>query len=168
MSNNQQKKILMVCLGNICRSPLAEGILKSKLHDTDFFIDSAGTGNWHAGEKPDRRSIEVAIKNKIDLTNQRARQISKEDFSKFDVILVMDNQNFEDVISLAPDEASKNKVRKIVDFDKSKNSKIPDPYYGTTKDFEFVFHLLDQICDEICSEIVHNRFFQINQPHEKP
>lgn len=155
----QKKNILMVCLGNICRSPLAEGILKSKLSEIDYEIDSAGTGNWHVGEKPDYRSIEIAKKNQIDISNYKARQFSLNDFTKFDVILVMDNQNYNDVIALAPNENAKQKVFKIVDFDAAKNPKIPDPYYGTITDFESVFYLLDAICDNICEKIVQKRFF---------
>jgi len=94
-------RILMVCLGNICRSPLAEGILKSKVNTTNVFVDSAGTGNYHVGGLPDERSINVAKKYNIDITDQRCRQISVQDFDNFDLIYVMDNSNRRDVLSLA-------------------------------------------------------------------
>ena len=93
-------KILMVCLGNICRSPLAEGILKSKV-SSGVAVDSAGTGSWHAGELPDTRSIKTAQEHGIDITNQRARQFSASDFKKFDLIYAMDNSNYRNIIALA-------------------------------------------------------------------
>ena len=90
-------RILMVCLGNICRSPLAEGILKSKLPKDSFTIDSAGTSNYHIDELPDRRSIDVAKKHHIDITNQRGRQFTSEDFDEFDLIYAMDSSNFKNI-----------------------------------------------------------------------
>jgi protein-tyrosine phosphatase len=113
---SQKTKILMVCLGNICRSPLAEGILKSKLDPKKFEIDSAGTGSWHVGEKPDHRSIEVAKNHQIDISCQKARHFNNKDFENFDLIFVMDDKNYQDVLSLAPDTNSKNKIFKIVPF----------------------------------------------------
>ena len=106
-------KILMVCLGNICRSPLAEGIMRSKLSE-DFIVDSAGTGGWHAGELPDKRSISTAKNRGLDITNQRARQFKNSDFDSFDHIFVMDNSNYKDVLSLAPNEEAKSKVKLIL------------------------------------------------------
>ena len=94
-------KILMVCLGNICRSPIAEGILKSKLNSNNFFIDSAGTGSWHVGNKPDLRSIAVSKAHHIDISNQNARQFTYEDYKNFDHIYVMDQSNKNNVLSLA-------------------------------------------------------------------
>src|SRR5690606_23455860 len=94
-------KILFVCLGNICRSPLAEGILKSKVDPSKVFVDSAGTGHWHVGKSPDERSISIAKSNEIDITDQRGRQFSARDFDEFDLIYVMDNSNREDVLALA-------------------------------------------------------------------
>ena len=88
-------KILMVCLGNICRSPLAEGILMSKLPKKSFFVDSAGTGNWHVGKQPDERSIAIAKKNGIDISHLRGKQFSTSDFETYDYIYVMDNSNYE-------------------------------------------------------------------------
>jgi len=102
-------KILMVCLGNICRSPLAEGILSSKLNKNIFFVDSAGIGSWHQGEAPDQRSINVAKKHGIDISHQRARQFSVADFDVFDHIYVMDSNNYKYVISLAPSQEVKKK-----------------------------------------------------------
>ena len=141
-------KILMVCLGNICRSPLAEGILRSKL-DSNFIIDSAGTGGWHAGESPDQRSIETAKQNNIDISHQKARKFSIADFDLFDYIYVMDQSNYKDVINLAPDEAAKAKVALILGDSKE----VPDPYYGGQEGFENVYYLLDQACEEIAKNL---------------
>lgn len=141
-------KILMVCLGNICRSPLAEGILRSKL-DSNFIIDSAGTGGWHAGQSPDKRSIETAKQYNIDISNQKARKFSISDFDLFDYIYVMDKSNYKDVINLAPDEAAKAKVALILGDSKE----VPDPYYGGQEGFENVYYLLDQACEEIAKNL---------------
>ena len=107
-------KILMVCLGNICRSPLAEGILKSKLTNSNVVVDSAGTGAWHAGNLPDKRSIKVAEKNGIDITDQRARQITKDDLQLFDVIYAMDQNNYDNIILMCQSSAEKSKVKLIL------------------------------------------------------
>lgn len=147
------KKILMVCLGNICRSPLAEGILKSKLPDT-YLIDSAGTGGWHAGEQPDKRSIQTARNKGIDISQQRARKFKKLDFDFFDCIFVMDNQNYKDVINQASTENQKNKVQLILDeiFPNEKVD-VPDPYYGGQEGFEQVFNMLEQACQSIADRL---------------
>lgn len=140
-------KILMVCLGNICRSPLAEGILRSKLGD-NFFIDSAGTGSWHVGQCPDKRSVSVAKKYGIDISTQRARQFKVEDFDEFDLIYVMDQSNFEDVITLAKNEKQRSKVKLILG-----DKNVPDPYYGGDDGFENVYRMLDEIASQIATEI---------------
>jgi protein-tyrosine phosphatase len=147
-------KILMVCLGNICRSPLAEGILKSKLDNTKYFIDSAGTGNWHLGKAPDKRSIGIAKKNKVDISQQRGRQFELSDFDKFDLIYAMDSSNFEDLINLAPNQTAKTKVKLILDevFPNEKVD-VPDPYYGTENGFEQVFMMLDDVCKAIARKL---------------
>lgn len=141
-------KILMVCLGNICRSPLAEGILRSKL-DSNFIIDSAGTGGWHAGEAPDKRSIQTALNYDIDISKQSARKFSITDFDTFDVIYVMDQSNYKDVINLAPNEAAKSKVALIL----GNSKEVPDPYYGGQEGFENVYYLLDQACEKIAKNL---------------
>lgn len=147
-------KILMVCLGNICRSPLAEGILASKLPKNNFIVDSAGTSNYHVGQKPDKRSIEVAKINGLDISNQRARQFKVEDFYIFDFIYVMDNSNFKDIIQLAPDEASKSKVKLILNsLFINENVDVPDPYFGLENGFSIVYKMLDQACDCISSKL---------------
>lgn len=139
----------MVCLGNICRSPLAEGILKSKLPENSFLIDSAGTGNYHIGSPPDRRSIAVAKKYGIDITNQRARQFSHLDFEAFDHIFVMDTSNYENVIAFADNEKDIKKVELILDvLGDDQLINVPDPYFDDDG-FEDVFDMLDKACLKI-------------------
>jgi len=136
----------MVCLGNICRSPLAEGILKSKLPGHSFHIDSAGTGSYHLGSLPDHRSIVVANKYGIDITDQRARQFLTSDFDNFDHIYVMDNSNFQDVIKMARNAEDMNKVTLILDILNDDNLiNVPDPYHDDDG-FESVFQMLDKAC----------------------
>jgi protein-tyrosine phosphatase len=147
-------KVLMVCLGNICRSPLAEGILQSKL-PKNFIVDSAGTGGWHAGESPDKRSIEVAKKNGLDISNQRARKFTKKDFSEFDLIYVMDNSNLKDILKLAPNETAKQKVHLILnEIYPNENRDVPDPYYGLNDGFEKVYKMLDKACNSVAKKIM--------------
>ena len=146
-------KIVMVCLGNIYRSPLAEGILKAKL-PKDYVVDSAGTGAWHTGQQPDKRSIATAKNRGLDITNQRVRQFKVSDFDTFDYIYVMDNSNYKDVISLAPTEESKSKVRLILnEIFPNENVDVPDPYYGGDDGFENVFDMLDQACEAIARKL---------------
>ena len=144
----------MVCLGNICRSPLAEGILKSKIDSDNIFVDSAGTGHWHVGNKPDPRSIEVAKKYQIDISNQRGRQFSKQDFDNFDYIFVMDSSNKGDVLSLARNGADKAKIHLILDeLFANKNIDAPDPYYESIQGFESVYQMLGQSCESIVNRL---------------
>ncbi|NND52198.1 MAG: low molecular weight phosphotyrosine protein phosphatase [Flavobacteriaceae bacterium] len=149
-------RILMVCLGNICRSPLAEGILKSKLPEQSFVVDSAGTGDYHIGGLPDHRSIAIARQNNIDITNQRARQFSRSDFDAFDHIYVMDQSNFQNVINLARDTVDKSKVKLIMDMLDSAISDVPDPYFGGENGFVTVFEMLDQACEKIASTLLND------------
>ena len=148
-------KILMVCLGNICRSPLAEGILASKLPKETFFIDSAGTGNYHIGKQPDQRSILVAKKNGLDITDQKARQFSPRDYDIFDYIFVMDRSNYDNVISLAKDEKQKAKVDMILNhLFPGENVDVPDPYYGLQNGFDMVYEMLDETCDILAKKLI--------------
>jgi protein-tyrosine phosphatase len=147
-------KILMVCLGNICRSPLAHGILESKLPSDKFYIDSAGTANYHVGEAPDRRSIAVAKSHGIDISQQRGQQFKTSFFDAFDHIYVMDEYNFEDVIRLSRNDWDRSKVKLILEEDKSINlMHVPDPYYGDENGFEYVFNILNQVCDKIAQKL---------------
>ena len=147
-------KILMVCLGNICRSPLAEGILKSKISSSEVLVDSAGTGAWHSGELPDKRSIAVAKKYGIDLTDQRARLFLVEDFHRFDKIYVMDKSNYVNVCKLAPSADLIDKVELILnESHPEKDLEVPDPYYGGENGFENVYQMLDEACTKIKEKI---------------
>ena len=137
-------KVLMVCLGNICRSPLAEGILKSKLDPTLHQVDSAGTAAYHVGEPPDKRSIAIAAAHGIDISGQRARQFQVEDFELFDRIYVMDHANYQNVLHIAPNEIHKNKVQLLCG-----QQEVPDPYYGGDKGFAQVFDVIDQACSTL-------------------
>ncbi|MBD3889763.1 low molecular weight protein-tyrosine-phosphatase [Olleya marilimosa] len=143
-------KILMVCLGNICRSPLAEGILQSKLDNNLFVVDSAGTSSYHIGNKPDPRSIAIAKKKGIDITQQQARQFVKQDFLDFDIIYAMDNSNYNNIIALAENDKQKSKVNLILNESyPERNLDVPDPYYGGDKGFENVFNMLNEACNKI-------------------
>jgi len=140
----------MVCLGNICRSPLAEGILQSKLDANFFSIDSAGTAAYHIGELPDQRSIAVAKKHGIDISNQKARKFDIKDFIEFDVIYAMDKENYQNICSLAKNKTELQKVKMILDKVKpSQNLSVPDPYYGGDDGFQNVYQLLDEACEKI-------------------
>lgn len=138
-------KVLVICLGNICRSPLGEGILHHHKPNTDWHIDSAGIGNWHVGSAPDNRSIKVAMENGIDISSQKTRQITQDDFNTFDFILVMEP----DQIEILERNYSKGKaqVKLITEWaHPNENIIVPDPYYGEQKDFSFAFNLLEKSC----------------------
>ncbi len=143
-------KILMVCLGNICRSPLAEGILKDKIKKSglDWEVDSAGTSGWHSGDQPDIRSMEVASKYKIDISDQASRKVRSVDYEIFDLIYAMDTQNYNDLISQATEE-EKSKIKLILnEIDPNKNKSVPDPYWDDNG-FEKVYAMLDEACEVI-------------------
>ena len=135
--------VLMVCLGNICRSPLAHGILESKAPE-NWYIDSAGTSGWHEGERPDTRSIVTAKGRGLNIDQQRSRPFLVEDFERFDVIFAMDSSNYTNITRLAPDETSKAKVRLIMnEAYPGENRQVPDPYTGGQRGFEDVYDMLD-------------------------
>ncbi|MCB0579845.1 MAG: low molecular weight phosphotyrosine protein phosphatase [Phaeodactylibacter sp.] len=144
-------KILMVCLGNICRSPLAEGIMKHKLreHGLDWTVDSAGTGFWHVGEPPDPRSVSTARQHGLDISRQRARQIQPADLDDYDLILAMDSSNYQDILRLANGSRQENKVEMILNYvDPGSNRNVPDPYWNDDG-FDRVFHMLDEACERV-------------------
>jgi len=140
----------MVCLGNICRSPLAEGIMQHLVEQNglDWQIDSAGTGNWHVGEGPDRRSTRAAGNHGIDISKQICRQFRQHDFGAFDLIMVMDKYNHSDVLAMAPDEEAAAKVKLLLD-----DKEVPDPYYDDDM-FEPVFQLIEKGCLEIIKNYI--------------
>jgi protein-tyrosine phosphatase len=152
-------KILMVCLGNICRSPLADGIMRKLVQDynLDWTIDSAGTGNWHVGETPDRRAIQTAKKFGVDISGLCARQFSVKDFDEFDKIYVMDASNYQDVIALARNEEDKKKVDLLLNLTHPKmNKTVPDPWYDETL-FEPVFKMIEEACKKIVAGVSNSR-----------
>ncbi|MDP2088965.1 MAG: low molecular weight protein-tyrosine-phosphatase [Flavobacteriaceae bacterium] len=147
-------KILMVCLGNICRSPLAEGILKSKVNSLEVLVDSAGTSDFHQGDLPDSRSIQIAKKYGIDITDQRSRPFKISDFDAFDIIYVMDKSNYQNILNLAKNESDKQKVKLILsEINWSKSTEVPDPYNSGEKGFDQVFKMLDEACAIISSKL---------------
>lgn len=146
-------KVLMVCLGNICRSPLAEGILQNKVNAEDVFVDSAGTGGFHVGDAPDPRSIAVARKNGLNIEKQRCRKFQVSDFQKFDVIYVMDKTNYDNVSALAQNDTDIQKVKLLLEEVDLPEKQVPDPYYDEEDGFEQVYHLIDRACDAIAKKL---------------
>ena len=150
-------KILMVCLGNICRSPLAEGILKSKLPNS-FIVDSAGTANYHTGNPPDQRSIVVGKKYGLDISNLKGRQFEVSDFDTFELIYVMDDSNFKNVIKLARNDEDIAKVKFILnEVYPNQNYDVPDPYYGGNEGFENIYKMLDEACSNIAKTLTSQK-----------
>ena len=154
------KKILFVCLGNICRSPAAEGIFNQKIKERDlenfFVVDSAGTGSWHVGNLPDQRMRKTALSRGIELTS-RARQIEENDLYEFDQILVMDKENLEAVKSLTKDDMNpvNSKIRLVLSYSKnSQLDEVPDPYYGGQNGFDKVLDLLDDAMDGLIDSLM--------------
>lgn len=139
-------KVLMVCLGNICRSPLAEGVFRDLTAHTDFEVDSAGTANYHTGAPPDKRSIRVAAKNGIEISHLKARQLTTHDIDDFDHILVMDEQNLNDALALCSTNQQRKKIAMLTSAGGVHASHIPDPYYGDEHDFDFVYSLVHDCC----------------------
>jgi protein-tyrosine phosphatase len=159
------KSILMVCLGNICRSPVAEGIMRNKLENfkLNIEVDSAGTSNYHIGENPDARSAKNALKNGIDISNLKARQFKAEDFDYFDIIYVMDEQNKSDVSSLARNTTDQSKVKLILsELPNSTYKSVPDPYFGDEAGFQLVYDLLNQACENVAHQL-SNQSISIQQ-----
>lgn len=147
-------RVLMVCLGNICRSPVAEGIMKEKAkkYQLDLTVDSAGTSGWHNGELPDPRSMSNAAERGIDISDQRSRKVLLSDFDLFDKIYAMDRSNFQNLLALAP-AAKQSKVEMILEHSHPGMKKdVPDPYY-TEDGFDEVFDLLDEACENLALKI---------------
>ncbi len=148
------QRILMVCLGNICRSSLAEGILKSKINSEAVFVASAGTSDYHFNENPDERAIAIAKENGIDISTQQSRKFIVKDFDDFDTIYVMDKSNYSDVLRLARNNEDKKKVKLILnEAFPERDREVPDPYYGGDKGFVDVYKILDMACDVIASKL---------------
>ena len=149
-------KVLMVCLGNICRSPIAEGILRHKAAKQGIEVetDSAGTSAFHAGEAPDSRMIAAAKNNGIDITDLKARQFIPADFDRFDLIYAMDRSNYNNILSLANSDEERNKVIMILnESNPGSNDEVPDPYYGGDQGFQHVIDLLDEAINKVIERI---------------
>jgi protein-tyrosine phosphatase len=142
----------MVCLGNICRSPLAEGIMQdlSDKNNLGWEIDSAGTGNWHVGQGPDRRSTRIALERGVPISHQVCRQFRQSDFEEFDHIYVMDKNNLSDVVAMAPNKQAADKVKLLLG-----DKEVPDPYYDDAQ-FAPVFDLIEDGCKKIVKELHNN------------
>ena len=140
---NRPRRILTVCLGNICRSPIAHGLLLHHAENLGLHveIDSAGTISNHAGSQPDSRSIEIMTRNNHDISSQRSRIVQHEDFEYYDLILAMDKSNYEDLCSLASNDAQKSKINLVL----PEEGEVPDPYYGGDSGFESVYKMLDEV-----------------------
>ncbi len=152
-------KVLMVCLGNICRSPLAEGILQSKViqHKLDWQVDSAGTSNYHSGEAPHELSQKVALHYGVDITQQVCRQFAKVDILKFDKIYVMDKSNYKEVERIAGILWDATKVDLLLnELYPKENREVPDPWGGTEKDFQNVYQMIEKACDKIILKYTSN------------
>lgn len=146
----------MVCLGNICRSPLAHGLLEQKIakNNLNWIVDSAGTSGHHQGELPDSRSIDIAEQHNLDITNQRSRPLTAEDLKKFDLIYAMDASNYQNILKLATSDDERQKVRMILnEAHPNENRQVPDPYYGGADGFLNVYNMLDEATDKIINRL---------------
>lgn len=151
-------KILMVCLGNICRSPLAHGLLDKKVKEQGlpWLVDSAGTGSYHIGEQPDPRSIEIAKQHNLDITYQRARHFIRNDLMEFDLIFAMDSSNYNNIVALAETESEKEKVHLLLNESfPGENRPVPDPYYGGKSGFKHVYDLIDEATDHLIERLTN-------------
>jgi protein-tyrosine phosphatase len=155
------RKVLMVCMGNICRSPTAEGVLRRKLREAGLHelvvVDSAGTHSYHVGEPPDHRAVEHAKRRGYDLSALRARQVSDADFERFDLILAMDRENLGELRAVAPGARARAKVRLLREFDPAsaggEDLDVPDPYYGGARGFETVLDLVAAACGGLLDDL---------------
>lgn len=147
------QKVLMVCLGNICRSPLAHGVLEHLVDPDKILVDSAGTGAYHIGKAPDQRSIAVAKKHGLDISHQRARQFTQEDFESFDHIYVMDKENLAHVLALAPNQEAADKTRLFLSVLGKGMKEVPDPYYGGEEGFQYVYDLVREASEAIALKL---------------
>ena len=158
MMKSGKHTVLFICLGNICRSPAAEGIMKSLVEkegmSDDFFIDSAAIGSWHIGQLPDSRMRKCGAEHGYRF-DSHARQFQKSDFQHFDLIVVMDNENYRAITSMASSQADKDKVVRIADYltHHREYTTVPDPYYGDYGDFELVIELLEDACQGLLDSI---------------
>ncbi len=154
------KRILLVCMGNICRSPMAEGILRHKARERGIAIatDSAGTINNHVGESPDARAQKCMSGHGIDISDLRARQIRPSDFHQFDLLLAMDADNLQGLLRIAPDAELARRAKLMMDYAPGHPLReVPDPYYGGQEGFEDVFAMLEEASDNLMDELRDGR-----------
>lgn len=157
----------MVCLGNICRSPMAEGILRHKLisEGEDYVVDSAGTDGFHVGEGPDKRAVKIAKQHGVDIVNLKCRKFEHQDFTRFDYIFAMDKSNYSNLIRLAKNEEEKSRVHLFLEFTGNPNvQEVPDPWYGNEDDFENVYRLLDSACDKAVELLKQTKSKALKRP----
>ncbi len=150
-------KVLFVCLGNICRSPTAQGIFQQKVKeaelDNDIYIESAGTGSWHIGKEPDSRTLAAGQKRGYDFSELRARQVGKQDFEKFDYVLAMDNVNLRDLRQMAPSDFT-GRLDLFLNFgSRSDYTEVPDPYYGGDQGFDLVLDLVEDAAEGLLAQL---------------
>lgn len=146
----------MVCLGNICRSPMAEGILRAKIESSGIAVevDSAATSDYHIGDSPDHRAVKKCKEYAIDISSLRGRQLTKTDFGTFDRIYVMDRSNYQNARQLTDDPTELKKLDMLLNLSyPAENREVPDPYFGGEDGFEHVYQLLDTACDQLISEL---------------
>lgn len=147
----------MVCLGNICRSPTAHGVMEKYIHDRGLGeyieVDSAGTGDWHLGERPDRRAITAAAERGYDISGQTARQVQDEDFGRFDYILAMDRNNLKELRARCP-RSHLGKLRLFLEYGDNSHDAVPDPYYSGTEGFQLVLDLVEEACDGLLTSVM--------------
>ena len=152
-------KVLFVCMGNICRSPTAEGVFRHMVEkdnlNSEISIDSAGTHAYHVGNPPDQRSQDAALKRDIDLSSQRARRVKADDFISFDYVIAMDESNKDDLLSICPD-GYEDRVHLFLDFSKDDQTEVPDPYYGQGRGFEIVLNLVEDASAGLLKRIRDN------------
>ena len=147
----------MVCLGNICRSPMAEGVMRQKIDKFGLSaeVNSKGTANYHIGEAPDSRATQTLLKYGIDISKHQGQQFTVSDFDTYDLIFAMDLSNFDNIISLARNAKDKTKVNLMMDESFPNKQKIvPDPYYGNLQDFEETYNLLNHACEDLAKRLV--------------
>jgi len=156
IQKNNAMKILMVCLGNICRSPMAEGIMRSKIekHQLKAEVDSCGTAAYHVDDSPDSRALQTLKKHHMDISNLRGRQFDIKDFDRFDLIYTMDESNYQNILNMTRSQSDKDKVEMILNtISPNENIPVPDPYYGGQNGFDQTYKLLDLACEEIANRI---------------